>query len=427
MEVQKEKVKSEVTAIHASKKEVQVEVPAEEAEREFERVIGQYALRAKVDGFRVGKAPKDLVKRMFYAEIKNSVIDALMPRALDESLKAHSIEPVVSPVVEDLNFEEGKPLRFRASVEVWPEFELPEYGKTRIEERTASVEEAEIEQSMEELRQKSAEYTPIEGRGVMPGDYVVVEMKGKDLTTKRYLPTEKVVILAGHSENEKVLEEHLAGLKPEESRTFVYSYAKDDPNKKLAGKKIEYEMKVLSIKEKRVPELDDDFAKDMGEFGNLEELKAKIKEELLARKKSVLRREMADEIVAVLADQLTGTLPESVIEKEYVSLLRNLLSALPEKSDMTPDKVESLKSAAKKEAEKAVRNHLVLRKVVEKEKIEVTQEEVEEEIKAVAKSNKVPLARVRESLNEEGRMAQLQNRLLFKKAVDFLLEKAIIN
>jgi trigger factor len=420
-----EKIKARITAPSSSRRELEVEVAADETAREFERVLRDYASRARLDGFRRGKAPKDMVKRLFYAEIKDAVIEALAPRALREGLRSENIKPVSTPVIREISFREGEPFRFKALVEVLPEFQLPSYKKIKVAKREVKVEEAEIDRSVEELRQKSAEYVPVEGRGVADGDYVVVEWRGQDVKTTRFLPTEKVLVLAGHPDNDKQLNETLLGLKPhEETRRFTISYPADHPQKKLAGRSVEYDVKVVSIKEKKVPEVNDEWAKDLGEFDNLTALREKIRSELRKNKEESARREMGDEILKELLVGITLEVPEALVEEETRSLLSRWASSLPRQ--IPADQVEEMKKRAKDQAEHNVKESLILSRIAEQEKLEVGDEEIEEEIKSMAKRNNVPLAQLIENINQEGQREDLRHSLRLRKTIDFLLDNAVV-
>jgi trigger factor len=365
-----------------------------------------------------------MVKRLFYADIKNSVVESLAPKALRESLQAEKINPITTPLISEISYQEGSPFLFKATVEVLPDFELPPYKRTKVKKREVKVEEAEVERSMEELRQKSAEYLPVEGRGVTDGDYVVLEWKGKDVKTKRLLPTEKVLVLAGHPDNEKLLNENLIGLKPQEMRTFIVSYPEDHPQKKLSGRTLEYEIKAISIKEKKVPEMSDDWVKDLGETGNLSDLRAKVRQELEKAKENLARRQMGTEIVKLVSGMLKLELPETLVEEEAGALLKSWVQAARE--TLTPDQFEELRKRAKIQAEAKLKESLILKKVADVEKLDVADEEVEEEIKALAKRNNIPLAQAIDSVNREGKREDLKHSLLLEKAIDFLLENAVL-
>jgi trigger factor len=402
---------------------LEIEVAADEVNGEWEKVLLEYASRARLDGFRRGRAPKEMVKRLFYQDIKDAVIENLAPRALRESLSQQNISPVGTPAISEAAFREGQPFRFKAVVEVIPAFELPSYRKLLVQRREVKVGEEDVDRSLEELRQKSAEYVPVEGRGVAEGDYVVVEWKGKDLQTKRFLPTEKVLVLAGHPDNEKGLNESLKGTAPGETRKFVVSYPQDHAQKKMAGRTVEYEIRVISIKEKRVPEMSDEWAKDLGEYGNLAALRERVRQELGKARQEAARREMGDELVRGLVDNLQLELPEGLVDAEALSILRGWAAQLP--ADLPPTQVEELREKAKDQARRSLKSTLLLQRIAGQEKLSVGDEEVEEEIKAMAKRNNVSLAQLVERVSQEGRREDIRDSLLLRKAIDFLLDNAV--
>jgi trigger factor len=420
-----ENTKTTVKRINDCKREIELIIPANEVMEEFDRVVKQFANRAKIKGFRPGKAPGHIVKQMYLPEIKESVVNTLAPKALNKELKEHNLIPIGNPIINKLTFDDGQPLQMTAQFEVWPEFELPDYKNIPITEKKPSVTAKEIDKSLEDLRQKSAEYTPVEGREVKDEDYVISEIKGKDRRTNKLLPTEKVVILAGHPENEQALNENLKGLKLEEEANFVVQYDKDHSNKKLAGKEIAYTLKVLSIKEKTLPDMNDDFAKDLGEFNDLKDLKAEIKQQILASKKDEIKGETADDIIRTISDRVSFELPESVVEQEYLAIMQRILSSQPPQSVQKED-MEKIKEEAKKKAQQKLKNHLILTKISEKENIEIKAEDIEEEMKAIAKANNMPLAQVKAQINKDGHQDEIEDRVRLKKTVDFLLENAII-
>ncbi|OGD27423.1 MAG: trigger factor [Candidatus Aminicenantes bacterium RBG_19FT_COMBO_59_29] len=423
MNDKKEHIISRVTSPSPSKRELEIEVAADEVNGEWEKVLLEYASRARLDGFRRGRAPKEMVKRLFYQDIKDAVIENLAPRALRESLSQQNISPVGTPAISEAAFREGQPFRFKAVVEVIPAFELPSYRKLLVQRREVKVGEEDVDRSLEELRQKSAEYVPVEGRGVAEGDYVVVEWKGKDLQTKRFLPTEKVLVLAGHPDNEKGLNESLKGTAPGETRKFVVSYPQDHAQKKMAGRTVEYEIRVISIKEKRVPEMSDEWAKDLGEYGNLAALRERVRQELGKARQEAARREMGDELVRGLVDNLQLELPEGLVDAEALSILRGWAAQLP--ADLPPTQVEELREKAKDQARRSLKSTLLLQRIAGQEKLSVGDEEVEEEIKAMAKRNNVPLAQLVERVSQEGRREDIRDSLLLRKAIDFLLDNAV--
>jgi trigger factor len=418
-------MKSIVKNLSEWKREIEVEVDTEEVKQEWEKILQQYAHQAKISGFRPGKAPKDMVKRMFYPKIKEAVVNSLAPKALEKELQSKNLRPIGAPVVNEIHFKEGEPLRLKAQFDIWPDIKLPEYKNIEVKKKTVSVSAKEIEKALEELRLKAAQYLPVTGRGVAEGDYVIAEVKGRDIVAKKFLPTEKVVIVAGDQGNEPVLNQCLIGLKPEDNCDFEIVHDKEHQNKKLAGRKIAYNLKVVSIKERKVPEINDDFAKDLGEYENLKALKKEIKENIRAAKEKEIRSEMALEIIKEIYQRSPFEVPETLLNQEYGAVMRRILSSRPQK-EFKKEEVEELKKEGRKKAEQNIRNHLILDRITGLEGIKVSDEEVQEELKTIAKSNQLPLAKVIENFNREGRREELKETLLFRKAVDFLVDNAII-
>jgi len=426
MKEQNEHVKSTVKDLSPSRKEIEAELGAEEADQELERIIDRFSGRVKLKGFRQGKAPREMVKQMFASDIHQSLYDSLVPKVLDEVLTKHGIRPVGMPVVNDLSYEQGRPLRIKAVVETWPDFLLPAYKKIRVTKKRITVSDRDIDQALEELREKSAEYLPVEGRGVKIGDYVVIDLQGKDRKTKRLMPAEKIVVLAGHEGNEKIINDEVLGMTLRQEKRFAYVYPAEHKNKRLAGKDVEYLIRVVSIKEKQIPELDDEFAKHLGEYDSLPDLKKKIRAELQTARERAAKNEQAEEVLKAILDKAVIDLPPSLVEEETQSILRRLASAAPQQNP-TKETLEALRASSGHQAEQNLKRHLVLKKIAEAEGLKVGDEEVDAEIQALAKANNIPLARAMETFNQEGRRESLKNSLLLKKTVDFLAEQAIID
>ena len=411
--------------VSPSRREIDLSIPPAAVGAEMETVLSEYAAKAKLAGFRTGKAPRDLVRGMFLEEIRKDAADSLVPKAFEEEIKAAGLRPASVPVVRDAHYEDDGTLHAVVDFEVMPEFALPGYTGIRLERREQAVEDKELETALEDIRQRAAEYVPAEGRGAADGDYVVVEVQGRDLKTKKAFPLEKAVVLAGHSGNEAFLNEHLPGSKPGEEKVFTVTHPADHPNKKLAGKDVEYRLKVQSIKEKKLPPLDDDLAKTVGDFKSLDELKDKLRERLLVSKRAAERNRMASELLAKITTGVEVELPESLVEEETRAVLNRILSSYPQ-ARLGEDQARGLAAEGRKQAERNIRNNLVLSRIADKEGIAVSESEIEEEMKRLAEANRVPLARVVETVNKEGRRGDLEETLLFGKTIDFLLGQAII-
>ncbi|MFP4081532.1 MAG: trigger factor [Candidatus Aminicenantes bacterium] len=418
-------MKSHVKKLGECKREIEVEVEKEKVMKEFHRIVARYSRQAKIPGFRPGKAPEEMVKRMFYPQIKDSLISDLVPKALQQELRSQNLNPIATPVLNHLHFEEGEPLHFKAQFEIWPEVPLPDYKKERVKRKKISVTEEEVNQALEELRLNAAQYIPVENRGVADGDYVVAEMRGRDTGTKRYFPKEKIIMVAGDTSNEEELNQNLSGLKPGQDSNFVIAHSQDHPNKKLAGKEVEYNLKVISIKERRVPQINDDFARDLGDYENLKSLRKEVKEKIKQSKQKEARKEMAEDIIKNISKKISFEIPESIIEAEYKAVLNRLLSS-SSSQNLNQEEKRKLKIEARKKAQQNLKNHLIWRRIAENENIEVSEEDVHQEMKSMAEANNLPLAKVVETINKEGKREELKNTILYKKTVDFLVNSAII-
>ncbi|HDT13366.1 MAG TPA: trigger factor [Candidatus Aminicenantes bacterium] len=418
---------SRLIDVSPSRKELELEIPEEEFRGEYEKVLGTYTAKAKLDGFRKGRAPRERVKALFDHDIRHDVYDALIPRALEEELRALRLSPVNVPELKELNHEEGQPVRARAAFEVLPDFELPDYTSVKVRRKPVEVSEADIAAALEEIRSRAAEYVPVEGRGVADGDYAVVEMQGRDTKTKRLLPVEKAVVLAGHADNEPALNEKLAGMTSGEERSFEVSYPKDHRNRRVAGKDIAYSLKLVELKEKKLPELDDELAKTMGTPEGLGALREKVRRELVAARERASRNDTASEVLQAIADKVTLELPESAVEQEALAVLRRLLSAYRDRR-LSPEALEGLKTEARRQAAEHLRNHLILEKIAQKEGLGVSEEEVRAEVQALALANNVPEAALGDMLRREPRRREeIVEGLLFRKTVDFLMKSAIMS
>jgi len=405
--------------------ELKVEIPADEVSKEFEKILTSFSNSAKIKGFRPGKAQKNVVKNMYYSEIKESLINTLAPDVIKKELKKIKVVPVTSPVIMNVSFEEDQPLKLTAHYELWPDFNLPEYKKIKIKKKIKSISDKDVNKSLEELRERAAQYIPVEKRGVADNDYVMVEIKGKDTKTKKLLPTEKTYILAGHKDNEKSLNENIIGMMENEEKKFVVNYGKNHPNKKVAGKDVEYSLLVKSVKEKKLPEINDEFAKGIGKFETLKELKAEIKKEMSNTKENSAIREISDEIIQKIADKVNIELPESIVQQETLANLRRFQESRPNQK-FNKEEIKKIQEEAKINAERNIKNHLILNKITEKENLEVSEAEITEELKEIAKANNVPLQKVVDSINKSGKKQELKQNLVLKKTVDFLVENAII-
>ena len=420
-----DRLKSAVKDVSPCRKEIEAELRADEVGREFEVVLDKFAARARLKGFRPGKAPLDMVRRVYHHEIHESLVESLVPKVLDEILSSYRIHPVSSPVVEDLVLEDGQPLRFKAKVEIWPDFVLPDYKKIRARKRSSEVPEADIDKTIEDLRRKAAEYIPVTDRVVADGDYVVLHLQGRDLKTHRLKPVEKIVILAGDPANDPAINAHILGLRTGEVREFRHEYPADGPNKTLAGKTIDYRLAIEEIKAQRLPDVNDDFAKSLGDYDDLTDLRQKISRELLRIREGAARRELAEDVLRQLVERAEIDLPPSAVDEEAEAIMRKAAEQLPP-DGLTQAAAETLQVRAREQAAVNLKRNLLLHRIAEQERLSVGEEEADAEIRALAQASQIPSARLMESFKAAGRRESLKNTLLLRKAIDFVVGQAIM-
>jgi trigger factor len=250
-------------------------------------------------------------------------------------------------------------------------------------------------------------------------------VQGRDLKTKRMRPLEKTVLLAGHADTDKALNEHVLGLRAGETAEFQAAYPADAPNKSLAGREIDYRLKVVSIKAQKLPEVNDDFAKSLGDYESLADLRGKIQTELLKARETAARREASEDVLRQLVAQADIDLPPTVIDEEADSLLRKMAEQIPPQA-VSSQVVEQLRAGARGQAVSNLKRTLLLKRIAEAERLAVTEDEIDEEIRGLARSNGIPAARLMDSFNAEGRRESLKNTLLLRKAIDFVVGQSIM-
>jgi len=362
----------------------------------------------------------------------HDVAHELIPRAVDDALRERAIEPVDSPDIQDVTVEEGKPLSFTATFETVPPLEPGEYATIRVRRPAVTVSDDQVAQALEHLRQGAARYEPIEGRSVEAGDTVVVDLARRALTEAapgepdRH---ENVSVDIGASANPPGFDEQLTGLEVGARKTFVVHYPADYAIKDLAGTDVEYAVAVKALKRRVVPGLDDEFAKDLGEFETLEKLRARVGEDLFREAALEADRQVRSDVVKELARRVTVDVPAALVEREIDRRVEEFVRRLIDQQidpRRTPVDWEAFRKSQREAATDAVRGALMLDEVARREGLAVTEADVAREVERYAeRSGRTPVA-VRAQLEKEGGMARLHAGLRRDRAVDFLLTRATI-
>ena len=413
------------------KRELVIEIPTDVIAKESESVVSQFQRVARIPGFRKGHVPTTLVRRHFKNDIRSEIVQTLLPKYFDTAVKENRFAVVGRPQFEDLKFEEGQPLIFKASFEVAPDFELGEYKGLEIEEEPREVSEEEVDKALEEVRQSAATYEDVQGRTAQDDDYVMVSYQGQDTKDPEGAPIQSknaVVHLASQG-TVAAFTENLRGAAPGENREFDVNYPDDYPQKSLAGKTIHYAVNVESIKTKVLPPLDDELAKSAGDSETLTGLRAKVREGLEKRKARHAEHQAMAKLVTQIESRHKFPVPEILIEAQLDRKLEGFITQLMAQGiDPRTTQVDwrKIRDEARPEAEKDVRGSMILEKVADAERIEVSEEEIDELIRGMAEERREPPAALKTRLTRDGGLDRIKSTRRNQKALELVYREAKI-
>jgi len=425
----------------STKREIEVEVPAEEVSRETETLIQKYQKLARLPGFRQGHIPASVIRQRFSKDIQNDVVDVLVPRYFRKETDRKGLVPVSQPRVSDLHVHAGEPLRFKASFEVLPEIKVDDYKELRAEKLVITVTDEEVEQSLQDLREQHATFASVEGRALADGDFAQVSLDGKpkDDASKptaggggaakpKPVHMDDLLVEIGGKNTMPEFTANLKGAAAGDEKTFDVLYPADFSDARLAGQTFIYTVKVQGIKQKSLPELNDEFAKEVGEFANLDEVRQRIREGTEAERKHTAEREAKDKLVAELVKRNDLEIPEALIERQVDLRLERGLRAL-QAQGMKPEELKKmdfnrLRVGQRDQATQEVKASLLLEKLAEKEQIEVKDEEIDREVEALARQSKQSPEAIRDRLTKDGALDRIRTRIRNEKALDFLYHQS---
>jgi len=415
------------------RREIELEIPAENVQKATEKVARDIARVARVPGFRPGKAPVTLIRRRFAEDIQGEVVQSLVPEYLEKALDEKKLVPVTRPEVDKVEYKEGEPLKFRAVFEVLPEFELGDYKNLKVEIPAVEVGDAQVDKAIDEIRDRMGTFVPIEGRKAKNGDFALLKLIGTPVGGGEPVQADNVMCHLGAEETLESFTENLRGVSPGETKRFRTEYPKDYPDPKLAGKTYDYTVEVQGLKEKKLPELNDEFAKDAaGEkspVSTLAELRQRIREGLEAEKDQRQAALAREKILEQLVKQHEFPVPEALVENQLdVRLERAVRTLVAQGIDPRAVNVDwvSLRRRQRDRAVSDVKAELVLDRVASAEKIEATDEDVEKEIAALAERSGESAAAVRARLTKQEALDRMKSKLRSDKTIEWLYHTAHI-
>lgn len=415
-------------------REVTVEAPADEVERAFRSVVKRYQKQARIPGFRAGKVPESLIRKKFADGIRQDVVEAILPGRFRTAIDAQSLKPVSQPQVTDLKLEEGQPLSFKAVFEVLPEFSVDGYQDVKVEKPSMALTEEEFAEELERVRDSHSTMEPVtEDRGIADGDWAQISFTGAlqgeaaEDSEANPIKGEEVSVEIGGKNTLPAFNDALRGTRPGQELKFEASYPEDFGDKRLAGKTVAYDVTVTGIKKKIQPELNDEFAKELGEYENIEDFKTKLREHLSAGKERHLKGETQNKLTDALVARFQFPVPEALVQDQVDARLDRGLRALAQQGMRTEDmrKLDfaRLREAQRESAVSEVKATLILDKIAAAENVEVTDEEVENELHIISYQTREPLDALRTRLTNEGTLARIREQLKREKTAGLLYDR----
>jgi len=411
------------------RRELDLEIPAEEVTKAAEKVAKDFAKVARVPGFRPGKAPISLIKRRFADDIKGEVVQTLVPVRVEKAVTEQKLTPVSQPQVDKLEYNEGQPLKFRATFEVLPEFALGNYKSLEIEMPEMAINDESVANTLTEMQQRAATFAPVEGRTVQNDDFVQVKLVGTPEGGGEPLQAESVLCHVGAEETMEPFNENLRGANTGDHKDLDVEYPADYPDAKLAGKKFRYSVDVLGIKTRKLPEINDEFAKDVSDATSLDELKTKIREGLEHERDHRHRELQREKVLAELVKLHDFPVPESLVEHQMDVRLERVVRSLAQQG-VDPRAVNvdwvNLRKRQEERAKDDVKAELVIDRIATEEKIEVTDEELEHELEHLAGHSGESAEAIRARLTKQGALDRMKAKLRSDKTVDWLAQNALV-
>jgi trigger factor len=426
------KVEVAVADISQSQKDLTIEVAADEVKAQFEKTYDAFSRYAKVPGFRPGRVPRGVVKQRFSKEVKDEVVERLMQHALQHAITDNKIRIIGEPRIREISFNEDEPLKFTASIEVLPEFELKEYKNLKATKQIKLITEEEIDRVIEHLRESAAELVPVEYRPSQDGDFVSINLVGKYVEPEgeqqEDLTTNDLTVELGGEGVQPEFTENLRGVKAGDVREFRVSYPEDFGSKGLAGKTLDFSVNVVVVREKELPEIDDQFAHETGGYETLVEMRAEIHKRLMKEAENESNSRLRNDLMSQILKDYAFEIPPSIVEQratERMNELANYLirSGAPIQTIREMD-LGNRYDEVRQQVIRETRAALVLGRIGAAEKVVVSDQEIDQEIRRLAAIGGETFDRLKARLTKEEALSSIAETLRFDKVLNLLVDHA---
>lgn len=416
-------------------REVDIEVPAEEVSKAFRKVLKRYQKLARIPGFRPGKVPETVLRSRFGGQIREEVVDSVVPEYFRAALDQQGVQPVSQPQVTNLELEDGKPLRFKAVFEVLPAVTIDGYQDVKVEKADGELTDEEFNAEMERIRDSHSTMEPVtEDRGLEDGDWAQISFKGElqgeaaeGAEPGAPIEGQDVSVEVGGKDTVEAFTAALRGSKPGQELKFEVTYPAEFGQNRLAGKTVAYAVEVRGIRKKVQPELDDQFAKELGDYESLEDFRQKLREHMASDKKNRAAAETRNRLLDALTARFQFPVPESLVQSQIDARLERGLRALAAQGMRTEEMRKMdfgrLRQGQRDSAMNEVKGTILLDRIADAENVQVGDEELEREIQLLSLQAREPLEELRERLTREGNLARIREQLRREKAGNLLVER----
>ena len=413
--------------VEGCKHTLEIDVPAEEVEAETGRAVASVQQRAKLPGFRPGKAPAAIIRKQFASEIRKQVLETLIPKYLQNRFEAEDLKVVGQPDITEVHLDPGEPLRFKAEFEVVPQIELQDYKGLTVPYHDPEVTDEDVSKRIEELRQQKAEYVNEDPRPVQDGDFAVLSLESLGGLDGAPVKQDELSLEVGGGDTLEGFSENLRGMHPGEEKEFDLTYPDDYGQAKLAGKTVRFRMHVKGIRRKELPEVNDDFAQDLGDYRTVDELREAVRKSLFSQRQFEAQREAKDKLVEKLVDLHDFPVPETFIDRQIQNRVEQRVRALAEQG-VDPKSLnldwKKLKEKQRDSALREVKASMLLSRISEREAIGATRDEVDREVDRIARQQREPFAAVRLRFEKDGTLGRIASHIQTEKTLGFLFEHA---
>ena len=413
--------------VEGCKHALEISVPVAEVETETKRVVDSVMKRAKLPGFRPGKAPASLIRQQFAGDIRHQVLEKLIPAHLQKQFEAENLQVVGTPDVTDIHFKDGEPLRFKATFEVVPKIELGDYKGVEVPYHDPEVTDEDITRRIDEIRDQKAQYVNIDPRPAEDGDHAVVSLESIAGVEGEPVKTDEVVLELGGKDTLEAFTENLRGVTPGEEREFEVTYPADYGSERLSGRTIKFHATLKGLRRKELPDLDDEFAQELGDYRTVDELRDAVRKAIFAQRQHDAQQEARNKIIDKLVDAHDFPVPEVYIDRQARSRVEQGMQAMaaqgvdPRKLKLDWDK---LKDSQRDKAIREVKASLLLGKISERESIYAGKDEVDREVEKIARQQRKPVAAVHMEFEKDGTLGRIASHIQTEKTLNFLFENA---